>query len=85
MDETSFDLLEEAKFINQSKLNTYKNIDTGRIERLMSIPSNLRKQYLNDYLHKQKNSWSVDKKVKLTDYLNYMLDLFYDTVSKLFK
>ena len=51
LQEQSMDLLEISKFVPQSGLTSYKNADVGKIERMMSLPKNMREKALEEFIH----------------------------------
>ena len=51
IEEDSFDFLETSKFIPQSGLITHKNNEIGNIERMLELPSHVRKTALKDYIN----------------------------------
>jgi hypothetical protein len=70
IEEENVDLLEVAKFVPQSGLITHKNTEIGDIERLLELPSHIRKSGLEELRNQNKNS---NKKRNILDILRPIL------------
>lgn len=68
IEEESVDLLETAKFLPQSGLTTYKNSEIGEVERMLELPSYVRKNALED-LRASKNDMVGSRRRTVLDML----------------
>lgn len=78
LEEQNFDLLETSKFVPQSKLNTFKNSEVGEIERMLELPSNIRKNAIDDL-------YSLPDKGKRNTVLDVLKPLTGSTIPKQIK